>query len=422
MWPVWIYLRSNPLLPMTKHQLPGELRTREWGRVPLWLRERAFFMAGVARGEVLQVFYDVSQELASGKLGLAEGRERARVELAKLGYVPEPGQAGTIKDLRTARRINVALDTNVRMIRGWTAHRKQGLGVAAFPAVQLVRLKRVESPRMWPKRWEEARQGLGGLEGEATAVGAGTPGDQFALPVMAAVWGCPIFEEISRFRSPYAPFDFLSGIGTRAVSRAAAKEMGLDTARAAAYAQEAMQSPGHDLLAEPRITRPALREAVVDSLGGLAKVDGEAIVFTDPNGTRPAPVSELVELLRRPNVDGTRNYQAEAAERLAEGTLREGTDLMDDMGRLVRRVMGAGVDVRAGVHVRVERFRSEGERAARRQVLAQPGGVPLLMGTLHGAGDYGLVIRTRGAVEMGRILGREEGLVSVGPYELVNMM
>lgn len=411
-----------------RYPLPGELRTREWGRVPLWLRERAFFMAGLARGEVLQVFYNVSQAMAAGTVGLAGGRELARVELAKLGYIPEPGQAGTIKDLRTSRRINVALDTNVRMIRGWAAHRKQGLAVGAYPAVQLVRLKRVEVPRGWARRWEEARVALGGLEGEATAVNPGElkkgedNAGQMGLPLMAAVYGCPIFPGISRFNSPYSPYDFNSGIGTRAVSRKEALEMGLDTARAGVYAAEGWQSPGHDLRAEPRIERAEIRDAVVESLGGLAKVEGDVIVFTDPNGTRPSPVSELVELLRRPNVDGTRNYQAEAAERMAEGTLRDGTDLMDDMGRLVRRIAGAGVDVKPGVQVRVERFRSMEERAARRQMLQQPGGVPLLMGALSGAGDYGLVIRTRGAVEMGRLLGREEGLVSVGPFELVDMM
>ena len=79
---------------------------------------------------------------------------------------------------------------------------------------------------------------------------------------------------------------------------------------------------------------------------------GDKLVATDPNGSRPWPVDVLANLLPRPNVDGTENYQkqalaewkklggdAEAMKKMAEKF--KGTPTLDDFNMLTRRIEAA---------------------------------------------------------------------------------
>jgi len=44
-----------------KAVLPTELRTREFARLPLWIKEQSFFMAGVMEAELAGAFQRAAQ-------------------------------------------------------------------------------------------------------------------------------------------------------------------------------------------------------------------------------------------------------------------------------------------------------------------------------------------------------------------------
>ena len=136
-----------------KISVPSELRTAEWARVPQWIRERAFYMAGVSRTEILDTFYNAAGRIANGESSMAEERKRIQQYLAATNYQPLPGQEGTIKDLRTVRRIHTALRTNVSLLQGW-AQKERGLrAIIAVPAWELVRFENRQAPRVWAERF-----------------------------------------------------------------------------------------------------------------------------------------------------------------------------------------------------------------------------------------------------------------------------
>ena len=113
-------------------------------------------------------------ERVSG-MSLAEGRATLRNVLDALGYTPEggfpgdelddtggtpalPAVAGTLQDLRSSRRLNLILETQIALMRG-RAMKVQGRGPVAdlaFPAWELVRFQQREVPRDWAARFEEA--------------------------------------------------------------------------------------------------------------------------------------------------------------------------------------------------------------------------------------------------------------------------
>ena len=55
-----------------KRVLPTELRTREFARLPLWVKEQSFFMAGVMDAELAGAFQRASQAVLDGTMGEAE--------------------------------------------------------------------------------------------------------------------------------------------------------------------------------------------------------------------------------------------------------------------------------------------------------------------------------------------------------------
>ena len=104
-----------------KHNVPSELRSKEWKDVQAQIRERAFFMASVANAKELHKWRSVMEQVTSGAMSPGQAREEMRRYLEKIGYSPDPGLAGTIKDRSTVQRMKVSIDTNVAMARGWAA-------------------------------------------------------------------------------------------------------------------------------------------------------------------------------------------------------------------------------------------------------------------------------------------------------------
>jgi hypothetical protein len=330
-----------------KRLLPTELRTAELSRLQSWTRERAFYMAGVTRAEILQEMRDITRQAATGEAGEYELRQRWEAYLDGIGYVPEAGQEGTIKDLRSLRRFNVALRTNVALIHEW-ASKENALRpgpLRAQPAWELIRLNQPKVPRDWPERWAE----VGGEFWGATA--------RMIAPKLSSVWA--ELGSVEKFDDAlgvdYPPFAWGSGMGRVGVGARELMELGIMTQeeirdQVGRGAGRPVHSPNESLVTIPRITEPALREQLATELRGLAKWDKDKLVMTDPNGTRPGTAEEVAEWITEPLPNGLPNMQAKALAKWAEDhepfskvarnkkTIPWDRDIVEDLMRTVQRV------------------------------------------------------------------------------------
>lgn len=187
--------------------------TADWDMVDAQIRERAFFMAGVSNARILQEFKEAARDIAAGKLTTNEARKRLRAALREAGYEPAEDERGGIHDLSSRRRMEVTLETNVALARGWM-QRQQMLLDKSQPGLRLFRARRVRVPRNWVQRWGEAAARIG-WQGVAR-------GGEFV-----ALIDSPIWREISRFGVPYPPFDFGSQMRVKAVPYEECERLGL---------------------------------------------------------------------------------------------------------------------------------------------------------------------------------------------------
>lgn len=318
-----------------KAVLPTELRTREFARLPLWIKEQSFFMAGVMEAELAGAFQRAAQAVLDGKMGEAEATRIIREGLEKSGYKPQPGQEGTIKDLTSVHRQLINLRTNVALANGWVNDAKRRQSANIMPALKLVRGRNANEPRLWQtKLWPEA----------VAASGSKASPDR-----MAALIDDPIWLYLSDFGVPYTPLKWGSGMNQVAVFKGQAREWGLLPPKGKPPEVKPPESLNSTLEVAADQIPPEKRKETLEKLDGLAVFVKDKLVFTDPNGSRPWPVPVLGNLLPRMNVDGTENYQkralrewrnlgGDAAAMKAMEKEFAGTDLLDDWQMLVRRV------------------------------------------------------------------------------------
>lgn len=274
-----------------RENLPAALTSEEWSSVPSEIRERAFFMSRVTDAEILQRFRTGVEDVLAGRKGLTTVEKELDMWLDARGYKPPEGKAGGLQDLSSLPRIMVVLRTNMDMARGHAAWVRMQTGIRAFPARRFYRLSKREVPRDWETRWKEAK--------EATKE---TPGVHPTEKV--ALTNHPIWTELSRFAQPWAPYDWGSGMGDEPVSRTDAKALGLPL-----NPKDPSQTPRHQsmndgLEASPEISDPVLRDALADKLGRFGQWDGEKIVFTDPDGTKPFTAPQLAGIWKKPAPKG----------------------------------------------------------------------------------------------------------------------
>lgn len=347
---------SNPTMPVTiqpidllagKTTVPSELRSAEWSRLPQWMREESFWMAGVARHEIAQEMRDIVGRSGAGEAGEFELYRQWEEALARLGYAPEPGQEGTVKDLRSIRRFAVALRTNRALMNGW-ARRENGLRpgpLKASPCYELVRFQEAEVPREWVERFLAA----GGELFDGRMIAAKTS------PVWEMLGSVELFNDSLGVDHP--PFAWGSGMGWGLVGSTEAMALGVMTARQireqAESAVVAVTSPGTTLQARPQVTAPDLRDSLASELAGLAEWRGDTLIYTDPNGSRPVAVEELETLWSRPLPetfhDAARDglFQRQSVIDFADDpegfARRPERDQWDDLARAVGRVSDAAV-------------------------------------------------------------------------------
>lgn len=239
--------------------LPTEFRTQLLQQLPAQIRERAFFSAGVTNAEFLDRANTAIDDLVSGTVDRATKRLELKRVLASLGYSPVPGEEDSLTDLSSDERLNLILDTNLEMAQGYGrfAQGQDPEILDQWPAQELVRVIDSEKKRDWPARWDRA-------------------GGEFFGLRMVALKNDPIWTRISRFGTPYPPFDFNSGMDVQDVDREEAIALGLIDRDTELLPQD--RGFNADLQASPQIRSENLRSALTDELGDRAEFDAAGVL------------------------------------------------------------------------------------------------------------------------------------------------
>lgn len=186
------------------------LNSAQWNQVQAGLRDRAFFSSRVESARFLHAARGMAAELAAGKLSASEIRVKLREVLEAEGYAPAPGKEGGLQDLTSKRRLDLIIKTNADQARGYVQHVEATSpgALAAFPAQELIRVSSRKQPREWEQRWKGA-------------------GGRLYQGRMVALKGAAVWTKISRFGTPWAPFDFGSGMDVQDIARDEAVELGV---------------------------------------------------------------------------------------------------------------------------------------------------------------------------------------------------
>lgn len=190
-----------------KTVLPTSLRSRMLSQLPLEVRKRSMFSAGVVSADTLQTVNDSILEVLKGN----QTEEQTRSLLQRL-----PDIIGD-EELKSNGRLRLVLETNIDLARGYGGYaQSQDADILSeFPAWELYRAEERNEPRDWPARWEDA----GGEFFPGTS--------DYPEGRMIALKDDPIWTEISAFDLPYAPFDYNSGMDVRDIDREEAEALGL---------------------------------------------------------------------------------------------------------------------------------------------------------------------------------------------------
>lgn len=203
-----------------------DLKDFQWrDGVPLALRERAFWSARLQSAHMAQGLLDMARKATSlgsqtvdradGPQALAMSRSlfvrEGRKMLDAAGYKPaDPAWDGTLLDHTSRARLGLIYDTNLAQARGfadWKAGQMEG-ALDAFPAQELIREEARVNPRPWHERW--------------SAAGGESFGGRMIALKSDGVWA-----RISRFGTPFPPFDYNSGMGIRDIDREEAESLDL---------------------------------------------------------------------------------------------------------------------------------------------------------------------------------------------------
>lgn len=201
-----------------KTHLGSLLKSADWERVPLAVRERAFFSAQVENVRLLSSMQEQLKTLLDGSRNLA-GVITDRTKFVKdmsamaidLGLMPKnPALRGTIQDITSQPRLELIADMQVDSAYGFADYKagQDQDALDAYPAQELIRVEDRTEPRPWLEIWDAA----GGTLFDGRMIAMKTD----------AIW-----EKISRFSTPWPPFDFNSGMGLQDVDALEAQELGL---------------------------------------------------------------------------------------------------------------------------------------------------------------------------------------------------
>jgi len=197
-----------------KTEVPSWARTADWQDVPAALRRRAFFSAALEDARALSDERTAVADLLqrASKDGKLYRRDTAITELQAMMRERglDTGAPDALTNPAAEKRIKLVIDTNRAQALGYAKFKRSSTGGAllAFPAQELIRVRNSKEQRDWRARW--------------TAAGGALTGGR-----MIALKSDPVWVAISRFGTPYPPFDFNSGMGVRDISRREALSLGI---------------------------------------------------------------------------------------------------------------------------------------------------------------------------------------------------
>ena len=274
--------------------------------IPAHIRETAFFSARTPYadylsatqafiGRLLQPDVRVGPDsdrdhlvptAPGGSISPAQVRAKMKQHLASLGYQPDPAKRGGLQDLSSDRRTNLIIDTQLSMARGqgsWRQSQDPDV-LAVWPADELYRaINPKGQARDWQSRWNAARADLG--ESTSATYAEMTNGPFVALK------NDPIWSAISRFETPYPPFDYGSGMRVRNVGRRRAIALGLmDDGDKVTPVKDPLNRPWSVALQD---TRPDVADALQQAFGERASLQGDRLFIL------PDPLATLKELVFR---------------------------------------------------------------------------------------------------------------------------
>lgn len=264
--------------------LPTSLDSAGLDRLSADVREVSVFSAEVSQVEVLQLIYQETQRMVAG---LSEGPGKyaspatlvadIQALLDRIGYQARPGTEGTIKDLRSWKRLELIADVQLRMATGYGQMKRwtDPTSMLLYPAAEFKRLEwrrvprgsvvkdgavSLDTGRYWHDRW----------------VAAG--GRVFGRGRLLALMDDPVWANVSRFGVPYGPPDFNSGWGRKPISRAEALRAGLLLSKEKAGPADGVLADGQSpavgqSLAQGRTgaaQEPSLVDGVKAAISGLA--------------------------------------------------------------------------------------------------------------------------------------------------------
>lgn len=250
------------------------MSSAQWELVPAEIRMRAMFSARVEKERLLVEM----QERLQARIEMArkDGRhmdrgvfiEEMRAELKQAGYKRGDAPKGSLRDLKSTRRLGLIYDMNVAQAQGyarWKADMTEE-GLDNEPCYELVRVRSRIEHRPWPLVWEEH----GGKF-------SGKPGPDYpgAKGRMIARKTDPIWRWISRFKSPWPPFDWGSGMGLRGIDRDEAERLGVIETDEILTPLVVPFNADHEMSVKgvPESGRENLRSAMGDAI----RIDGDTI-------------------------------------------------------------------------------------------------------------------------------------------------
>lgn len=277
-------VRANPLAVekiRAKTPVGSPLDTAEWRTVAAGLRDRAQLSAKVENLRFLQRIQErltTALELVrrpgeglDGGEGAFQDRGGFVAELQKLsreeGLDPrnDPDTAeqyGGLQDPTSSRRLRLIYDTQIEQAQEyarWKAEQDPDV-LDAYPAQEFTRVESRKAPRTdWAQRWLDA-------------------GGEVYEQRMIALKNSPVWSKLSRFGTPYPPFDFGSGMGLVDISREEAERLGVIAAGETPVPMEAAFNAG--LEASVKDLSPPYQQHLKDAFGKQVEiVDGVAKWF-----------------------------------------------------------------------------------------------------------------------------------------------
>lgn len=269
--------RAKPV-PAAVSKLRGKvpvaawLKTEEWAQMPIALRDRAQFSAGVESARVMseiqaKLIDAVSlrkETLANGKSAYVD-RSSFIGDLRRLAIGEGLGSGGEgsprdLRDITSRARLGLIYDTQVQQAEGYARWSLDQAMLDDFPAQELYREEYRLRPRDWVARWSAAGGTL--INGR-----------------MIALKNDPIWIRINRFGVPWAPFDFNSGMGLRDITRESAVSLGLlDPTQQI----DPITADFNDYLeASVRDLSPTFRDALKAIFGKQIDVEGSTVKWVE---------------------------------------------------------------------------------------------------------------------------------------------